>query len=542
VDTRDKDVDPKTSGSPQSGGGSVPTENPNPTGNGFANSNPGFSGFNALSHRDQRLAGTGIYTNTQFSLEPPDQGLCVGGDFVVEAVNNAMAVYTRGGALVAGPTALSQFFNLTPEINRTTGVFGQFISDPKCYYDAQTNRWFLTELELDTGNGGSGRSFNIIAVTQTSSPTGSWSIFTFDVTDDGLNGTANHANCPCFGDQPLIGTDKFGFYITTNEFNNAGTVFNGAQVYAISKQQLVAAAEHNGALPAVVAINAGAIPSPDGAAGLWYTIQPATSPKLGKEPNNGTEYFLSALQFGDTGPLDNRIAVWAMTGTASLGGESPNVSLSFQVLGSEVYGQPNPATQKASTNLPLGNALGAAEEFINTNDDRMNQVVFANGLLWSGVNTIIGDGSRTGIAYFVVQPGWKDGALNAHIANQGYVALEGQSVYFPSIGVNAKGQAVMVFSFSGPEFFPSTGYVTVKASGEAGKVHVAGAGQLPDDGFTGYAAFGGTGVGRWGDYSAAVAGPDGSIWMAAEYIPNAPRTLLANWGTFINRVTPGAGE
>src|SRR5579864_8746557 len=34
------------------------------------------SGFQGLTHFDQRFAGTGLYTNTQFSLEPPDQALC----------------------------------------------------------------------------------------------------------------------------------------------------------------------------------------------------------------------------------------------------------------------------------------------------------------------------------------------------------------------------------------------------------------------------------------------------------------------------------
>jgi hypothetical protein len=33
-----------------------------------------------------------------------------------------------------------------------------------------------------------------------------------------------------------------------------------------------------------------------------------------------------------------------------------------------------------------------------------------------------------------------------------------------------------------------------------------------------------------------VAGIDGSIWIAGEYIPNAPRSVLANWGAFIARV------
>ena len=42
-------------------------------------SNPGAAtGFNGLTHADQRNACTGQYVNTQFSLEPPDQGRRVG--------------------------------------------------------------------------------------------------------------------------------------------------------------------------------------------------------------------------------------------------------------------------------------------------------------------------------------------------------------------------------------------------------------------------------------------------------------------------------
>ena len=130
-----------------------------------------ISGFPGLTHRDQRLAGTGIYTNSQFSLEPPDQALCVGNGFVMESVNTALAVHDAAtGARVAGPTALNQFFLLAPEVIRGAHpVFGDFTSDPKCYYDAPTRRWFLTLLQLDvnppTGNF-SGRSHVLLAVSQ----------------------------------------------------------------------------------------------------------------------------------------------------------------------------------------------------------------------------------------------------------------------------------------------------------------------------------------------------------------------------------------
>ena len=43
---------------------------------------------------------------------------------------------------------------------------------------------------------------------------------------------------------------------------------------------------------------------------------------------------------------------------------------------------------------------------------------------------------------------------------------------------------------------------------------------------------------RWGDYTAAVADAEGNIWFGVEYIPNLPRTVNANWGTFIAKVTP----
>src|SRR6266446_4368164 len=51
---------------------------PNVRNNQVSPSNSNFFGFDGLNHRDQRLAGTGAFTNSQFSLEPPDQGFCVG--------------------------------------------------------------------------------------------------------------------------------------------------------------------------------------------------------------------------------------------------------------------------------------------------------------------------------------------------------------------------------------------------------------------------------------------------------------------------------
>jgi len=97
----------------------------------------------------------------------------------------------------------------------------------------------------------------------------------------------------------------------------------------------------------------------------------------------------------------------------------------------------------------------------------------------------------------------------------------------------------MAFTFVGPNDFPSAAYSTVDATTGAGTIHIASAGTAPEDGFSGYHFFGSPNrTARWGDYSAASADSAGNIWMGTEYIPNLPRSLIANWGTFISQVTP----
>ncbi len=68
----------------------APKVAPGHDGNKLAKSNPGFTGWAGLNFVDQRTADGG----NQFSLEPPDQALCVGNGRVLEAVNTVMAMYT----------------------------------------------------------------------------------------------------------------------------------------------------------------------------------------------------------------------------------------------------------------------------------------------------------------------------------------------------------------------------------------------------------------------------------------------------------------
>jgi hypothetical protein len=517
----------------------------------IASSNPGAFGFTGVTFKEHRDADNG----NQTSDTPPDQGLCAGSGKVIEPVNTTFSIYSTTGARASGPTSLTEFFTGEHEIDRTANppTFGPFLSDPKCYYDPAAKRFVMTILQLPFTPDGefiNGRSNVLIAVSNGSAPstsTADWTFFALNTTDDGSaadDGSGNtmpsHPGCPCFGDQPLLGADRYGIYITTNEFSILGPEFNGAQLYAISKSALF-----SGSLK-YQAFHGAPIPL---AEGLAYSVQPATSPTADSwnPANDGTEFFLSALDFDAT--TDNRIAVWAMTNTSSLDDATPDVTLTAPTpISSETYGQPPNAEQKKGP-IPLGDAVGEPEEEVATNDDRMNQVVYAAGNLWGAVNTVIRTSNgaststdRSGIAYFAVTPSTPSATTVAgSIAKQGYVALgNNDNVYFPSIAVNAAGKGVMTFSLSGHHYFPSAAYTSIDATNGAGPIHIASAGAAPTDDVSGYETFGGDGVARWGDYSAAVPGDDGSIWIATEFIPGGfgfP-PYMNNWGTFVGDVSP----
>lgn len=535
----------------------VPTPNGLPVGA----ANPAFL---SLTHLDQLITDSG----NQFSTEPPDQGLaiggtteCVGGPCIFAAVNSAVGVYTTGGQLL-GAASMNQFFDLDSAIIPPDGPIGPFLADPRVYFDSQTKRWFVSILEIDrnpkTGAFGP-RSSALVAVSVATNPFFGFNIYSIDLTNDGKNNTPTHRDCPCFGDQPLIGADQHAFWISTNEFPIAGPGFNGAQVYAIDKAAMVA-----GGIPNVqYVLQGGPL-----AEGIAYTLQPATIPPGGAyaSVNNGTQYFLSTLEF--FGGLDNRIAIWAATNTASIH-TTPAIQIQNEIVGNTiVYGQPPLAQQPnipvgkiCSPNLfmlvgcgllngsLLGQTFTVHAPLVDSNDDRMQQVMFADGKLWSTVTTVAktqNGPTRTAAAWFALTPGWKGSDLTGAFTGGGYVAVNDQSIMYPSIAVNKDGKGAIGFSIVGPGMFPGTGYARVSLAAGATEVKLTSRGAFPDDGFTGYPVFDDRG-GRWGDYSAAVVDANGDIWVANEMIPcqelpvigpGCFRSLAANWGTLVAKITP----
>lgn len=536
-----------------------------------AKSNPSLgTHFQGLNFHDQRFANNG----NQFSVEPPDQGLCAGNGFIVEALNDVIQVYnTSGTPLLNGGQAvdLNTFYGYAPAIVRSgpnAGQRGPSITDPSCIYDAQTNRFYLVVLTLDhvgTTAALTGTNHLDIAVSDTGNPTGSWTIFNLPVQNNGTQGTPNH-QCNsgfCLGDFPHIAADANAIFLTTNEFAFSGPGFYGAQVYGIGKNLLT-----SGGSGSVVLFNTlGA--GPDGAG---FTVWPASVPTTTfATGNGGTEYFLSSRAvFTDDGTSDG-ILQWTMTNTSSLNTGSPSPVLSLTPITVQEYAVPPFATQPAGSR-PLSDCIadttvhptcnvtvaGIASHNnttffppsttgeLNANDSRFGQVVYANGKLWGALGTAVTVGSeeRAGVAYYVLNPS------NSKLVLQGQAGLDGTDMTYPTVGVLNNGKGIMSFTLTGDTDYPSAAYAPLDAHVGMGDVSVAAAGAGPWDGFTSYAVFG-SGRPRWGDYGyTAVMG--NSIWAASEYIAQTcdyttyfadptcggTRAPLGNWSTHISKLTP----
>jgi len=537
-------------------GVSVPVVEPFPV---TTNAGQVTTSFNGLDFFDQRFANGG----KQFSVEPPDQGLCVGNGFVLESVNDVLQVFSQEGKALSPPTDLNSFYGYPAQVDRTKGIQGPSLTDPTCVFDAGTQRWFhvVLTLDVDRRTGQTlGSNHLDIAVSRTASPLGAWNFYTVAVQDNGDAGTPHHTDCPCIGDYPHIAVDAHGFYITTNEypFSDAGgefgNNFNGAQLYAFSKEALVAGG------PARVVRFENLVVGTGKGARPGFTLSPAqANPGHYATENNGTQYFVSSIAGEEalgTGMAD-KIVLWSLLRTDTLASANPDLVLRARRLASEAYGVPPFSEQKLGS-VPLRDCLvvtclqglGPSNEVegpLDSGDSRMYQAWFANGRVYAALGTVMsvnGD-VKAGAAWFAVSP------ESPAVADQGYVGVAHGNVIYPAVAVPPDGIGAMALTLVGRDWFPSAAYVMFQAGSPTGPVHVAAKGKGPQDGFSEYDFFSSPDPARprWGDYGAAAT--DGrSVWLASEYIDQTcklaeftadptcggTRGALGNWGTRVTRI------
>jgi hypothetical protein len=520
------------------------------------------AGYEGINQFQQRYTDDG----NQWTVTPPDQALCASPTQVLEGVNVGLQVFDATKptkVALTGTLSINRMLWGDSEIDRATGIQSPHqMGDPSCVYDAGTKRFFLTVYDLDTDpvtGALSGRSWTDIAVSPEGTAIGTWTVFQVNGTNDGSDGTPVHPNCPCFGDYPHIATDKNGFYLSTNEYPTLVDGWNGAMVYAIDKAALVAGST----TPNAVMFDTHGLDLNNGNYYSGFTIAPAISAGAGYSA--GTQYFLSSDGNGDeTAPGSHQVLLWSIANTGAIASSPSSLRLDKVTVPSQFYTAPPASNQKAGS-VPLAtclnttacakSVLGTPDKFkeyefaFDSGDSRMLQAAYANGKVWGALTTAVdvGGATKAGVAYFVVNPS------TGTIARQGVLAVAGNNITYPALGVTSAGKAVMAMSLAGADYYPSAAYVKFGTDASTvSNLTVVGPGAGPDDDFSGYRGFQ-YNFPRWGDYgAAAVVGT--TVWIASEYVAqtctyaeyvassfrcNDTRSALANWSTHVTAVPAG---
>jgi len=153
------------------------------------------------------------------SIVPPDTDGEVGPDHFFQCVNLSFQIFNKSGVSVMGPS-----------LNRTiwNGFPGPWASsndgDAIVLYDEDADRWLFSQFALP--NYPNGPFYEMIAISQTGDPTGSWYRYAFTFTD--------------MPDYPKLGVWQDGYYMSVNRFGSGSLNYAGTGAAAFDRDAMLA--------------------------------------------------------------------------------------------------------------------------------------------------------------------------------------------------------------------------------------------------------------------------------------------------------------
>ena len=151
---------------------------------GTRNTRGPVQGFEGVGNRN------GVY--------PPDTDGAVGPDHFFQMMNLSFAIWDKSGNKLYGPVNNSTLWNgfIGPWTGTNDG-------DPIVLYDEEADRWVASQFAINTGNG---TYWELIAVSETSDPTGAYYRYAFQFF--------------AFNDYPKLSVWSDGYYATFNMFGS----------------------------------------------------------------------------------------------------------------------------------------------------------------------------------------------------------------------------------------------------------------------------------------------------------------------------------
>ena len=166
--------------------------------------------------------------NSTSGILPPDTVGDVGPNHYVQTTNSSTTAITAVGVFDKTTGAL-----LAPVVSMATlfsSIGGACAAnddgDPIVHYDSFADRWLITQFVIGTEP-----TRQCIAISQTGDPLGAYYAYEFVMPTDG-DGRLN--------DYPHFGVWSDAYYMTDNQFNSAGTAFEGGGIFAFDRNKMVA--------------------------------------------------------------------------------------------------------------------------------------------------------------------------------------------------------------------------------------------------------------------------------------------------------------
>ncbi len=415
------------------------------------------------------------------STIPPDVNGAVGPNHVVTMLNSQVRIQDRSGAAIGSTISLAQFW---APVGGSPTPF-----DPHVMYDPYGQRW----IAVAAANPVSGASEILVAVSQTTDPTGNWHFFAVDADP------ANHA----WADYPSVGFNKDWIVVSVNLYSISRGAFVRSNIYAFDKANL-----YGGGMGLYT-------PFTDTSGGA--TLAPATT----YSPTLSTMYLVEdwAGNAGGHGLLRmSRI-------TGPVGSETLTRGYAFPST-TAVWHDAPPSVRF----LPQSGTTAR----IDAGDARMLGCVYRNGAIWC-VHDVFLPAAPHAATHSAVQ--WWQLTPGGRVLQRGRIggATSPTDFAYGSIAVNRSNDALIGYSMFSPRQHPSAGYSF--RSGVDPRNTVRGPVRFKAGAAT-YAKSFGTGDIRWGDFSSAWVDPvnDADLWTLQEYaaVPNG--IPAGRWGTWWARL------
>lgn len=418
------------------------------------------------------IAGSSIVANFdgQLSpgLSPTDNNIAAGPNHVIQIVNDvsgsAFTIYNKSGAVVQPRTVLATI----------TGFPG--FGDPVVLYDQLADRWVLMEfgpntLPIHTLN---------IAVSVTGNPTGAWKIYQYqDIT--------------FFIDYEKMSVWHNGYYLTSNDFNNAGTAYLGSSVYSMDRAAMIAGA------PTATMIRTRL----NDAGNNYYNMGTIGLEGMTTSTQNG----LFAFPIGPT--------------TLNLFEVTPNFTAGTQTIGPLI-----PLTIASYATPPAAVPQQGGGTAQTLGERMMFKLNYRNN---SGTESIVmthtvGNGALAAVRWYEL----RRVASNWTVFQQGTITgSDGNSRFMGGISMDGCGNIALMYDVSGAAANPSIRYTGRNASDPLGTMPLAE--QTIINGTSAH-----TGNARWGDYNTtvqdytqALVPNNGSFWSTSQY--GNQLTRIANY-------------